>query len=178
MKKSKIIFISVIAALVISGIFFSIYFRNKIKNIKNLRASIENLYVAGTPGAETPKGLTDLNQLFPQKGGTTEFIENIFLISKKYFIKDMLVEYKSHEALALGSGKQMTSGRESAHKTGVLYVHPITITFNCGYRNMAEFIREIQDRQRLVSIKTLKVNKGKDLLSAELVLNIYSMEEK
>ena len=43
---------------------------------------------------------------------------------------------------------------------------------------MAEFIREIQDSQRLVSIKNLKVTKGKDLLSADLVLNIYSMEDK
>ena len=178
MKKSKIIFISVIAAIVISGIFFSVYFRSKIKNIKNLRTSIENLYIADTSAAETPKELTGLDQLFPQKGGTTEFIENIFLLSKKHSIKDLHVEYKSHETITLGSGKQIISGRESIHKSGAIYVHPIRMNFKSGYRNMAEFIKEIQDHQRLVTIKNLKVSKGKNLLSAELVLNIYSTEEK
>jgi Tfp pilus assembly protein PilO len=178
MKKSRIIFISVMTALVISGIFFSVYFKNKIKNIKNLRASIENLYAAGMPAEEAPKESTGLNQLFPPKGGTTEFIENIFILSKKYFIKDMHIEYKSHEAIESGTGKQMSSGHESGQKKNVIYAHPIRINFNSGYRNMAEFIREIQNRERLVSVKSLKATKGKYLLSVELVLNIYSMEEK
>lgn len=178
MKKPKIISMSLIAVLVTSGIFFSVYFSNKIKNLKDLRASIENLYTSDTLITDTPKGLTELDLLFPKNGRTTEFIENIFLLSKKYSINNMQVEYKSHEAIDLGSGQQIISGRGSSHSTGAIYVHPIRLNFKSGYRNMAEFIGKLQDQQRLVTIKKLKVNKEKDILSSELILNVYSTEEK
>ena len=68
----------------------------------------------------------------------------------------------------------------TGQKPKVMYSYPITINFNSGYRDLAEFIREIQNHERLVTLKSIraKPEKEKDYLAVEIVADLYSMEEK
>ena len=125
-----------------------------------------------------PEELKNLKQLFPEISNITEFIENAYHISKRYSIRNITFDLKGSEFIDLSSGKILKALPASGQKPKVMYSYPVTINFNSGYRDMAEFIREIQNQERLITIKSIKVKpeKEKDYLSVEMVVNIYSTE--
>lgn len=179
MKKPKITFILVLMAIIVSGLLFSFYVKTKISSIKNLRASIEELQKNGQVSIEEDKGgIKNLKELFPEEGNITEFIENTYRISKLRGIKNFTFERKNRELIDLGSGKILKAIPVSVQKPKVIYSYPIKISFNSNYRNMAEFIREIQNQDRMVTIESLMVKPDNEYLAVEIVVNIFSMEER
>lgn len=179
MKKSRIVFILAATVIVISGMLFSFYVKSKISSLKSLRASTEELQKNNQAAIEKDTGgIKNLKELFPQSDNITGFIENAYRISKMRDIKNLTFEQKSREFVDLGSGKILKAMPVSGQKPKVIYSYPIKISFNSGYRDMAEFIREIQNQDRLVTIESLIVKRDKGYLSAEVVVNIYSTEER
>ena len=179
MKKPKIAFILVITVVIVSGLLFSLYVKSKISSIKSLRASIEELQKNNQASIEKDTGgIKNLKELFPEAGNISEFIENAYRISKLRGIKNLTFEQKSREFIDLGSGKILKAMPLSGQKPQVIYSYPIKNSFNSNYRNMAEFIRELQNQNRLVTIESLIVKRDIEYLTVEMVVNIYSTEER
>lgn len=178
MKKSKTLFIAIITAVVVSGLLFSLYCKSKIASIKNLRTSIETLQNEDLFTEGESPDIQNLRLLFPERTHITEFIENIYTISKKLKIKNLFFEQKNKEFIELSSGRVLKALPTSGEKPKVLYSFPVKISFNSGYRNMAEFVRAIQNQKRLVTIESLKAKQDNGYLSVEMVANVYSTEER
>jgi Tfp pilus assembly protein PilO len=180
MRKPKIAFILVVAVLIVSGLLFSFYVKSKISLLSSLRSSIQGLYLDNKLTNEKySEELKNLKQLFPEMSNITEFIENVYQTSKKYSIKNITFDLKNREFVELSSGKILKALPISEQKPKVMYSYPITINFNSSYRDMAEFVREIQNQDRLVTIKSIKAKpeKEKEYLTVEMVVNIYSVEK-
>lgn len=178
MGKSKILFLAIITAVVVSGLLFSLYCKSKIASIKNLRTSIETLQDKNLLVEREPENIQKLRALFPEKTYITEFIEDIYKISKQLKIKNLFFEQKNQEFIELASGRVLKALPKTGEKPQVLYSFPVKITFQAGYRNMAEFVREIQNQERFVTIESLKAKRDKGYLSVEIVADIYSTEEQ
>ena len=177
MKKPKIAFILVITVVVVSGLLFSLYVKTKLSSIKKIKASIEELQkISRVAIEEDTGGIKNLKELFPEAGNVTGFIENAYRISKLRGIKNLTFEQKSREFIDLGSGKILKAMPVSGQKPGVIYSYPVKISFNSNYRNMAEFIRELQNQARLATIESLMVKRDNEYLSVDMVVNIYSTE--
>jgi Tfp pilus assembly protein PilO len=177
MKKQKIFFIIIFAAVAVSGLLFSFYCKSKIASMKSLRTSIEAIQ-GSTLRVERESGdIEILSKLFPEKASITEFIEDIYEISKQRTIKNLFFEQKNQEFIELSSGKILKALPAMGEKPKVLSSFPVKITFHSGYRNMAEFVREIQNQERLVMLKSFKAKRDKGYLSVEMVVDIYSTEE-
>jgi Tfp pilus assembly protein PilO len=180
MKKQKTAFILVVTVLIVSGLLFSFYVKSKISLLSSLRSSIQGSYLDNKlTNKKYSEELKNLKQLFPETSNITEFIENVYQTSKKYSIKNITFDLKSTEFIELSSGKILKALPISEQKPKVMYSYPLTINFNSGYRDMAEFVREIQNQDRLVTIKSINVKpeKEKEYLAVEMIVNIYSMEE-
>jgi Tfp pilus assembly protein PilO len=164
--------------VIISGIFFSIYVKSRIGEIKRLRASIEELQRGKTDIVTSAEGkdIEILKGLFPSDSNTAGFIEDIYRIAGRYNIKNLIIEQKSTEYVELSTGKVLKVIPKTEQKPNVLYSYPILIIFNTGYRDMAEFIREVQNSERFTSVNTLNVKKAKRGLIVDMLINIYSME--
>lgn len=179
MKKPKIAFIIVLTAVIVSGLLFSLYVKSKFSSIKSLKASIEELQKKTRIAVEEDTGvIKNLRELFPEAGNITGFIENAYRISKLHGIKNLTFELKSRELIDLDSGKILKAMPVSGQKPRVIYSYPVKISFNSNYRNMAEFIREIQNQDRLATIESLMVKRDIEYLTVEMVVNIYSTEER
>ncbi len=179
MKKPKIAFIIVMTAVIVSGLLFSLYVKSKFSSIRSLRASIEELQKDNRASIEGDTGgIENLKELFPQSGNITGFIENVYRISKLRGIKNLTFEQKNREFIDLSSGKILKAMPVSGRKPRVIYSYPIKISFNSGYRNMAEFIREIRNQDRLATIESLTAKRDIEYLTVEMVVNIYSTEER
>ncbi|MEW6110103.1 MAG: type 4a pilus biogenesis protein PilO [Nitrospirota bacterium] len=179
MKKNRWTFILMVTAVVISGISFSLYVKSKISAINTLRTSVT---MASKKIADATEGKTaqleTLRLLFPETGDTTEFIESMYRISKRRNIVNLKFEQKSREYIEAATGRPLRALPATGQKTGLIYSYPVKISFNSGYRDMAEFIREMQNQERLVTIESLNVKRDKDFLAAEMIVNIYSAGER
>ena len=179
MKKMKVAFILLIAALVVSGLVFSLYAKSKFSSIKSLRTSIEEFQKKNREAIESHTDeLQILKELFPEADNITEFIETAYRISKLQGIKNLTFEQRNREFIELSSGKTVKTRPDSGKKVKGIYAYPVKISFDSGYRNMAEFIREIQNQNRMVTIGNLMAKRDTDHLSVEMVVTIYSTEEK
>lgn len=184
MKKQKWLFILLISGVIISGIIFSFYTKSKISSIRDLRSSIKEFDISRKQAAvEESDASRNLHELIPETDGITGFIENIYRISVRRSLKHLTLDYKDREFIELNTGKLLkaipvSEQKLSAQKPKVLYSYPMKIHFYSGYREMAEFIREVQSQPRLVTIEDLKVKPEKSLLSVEMTIHIYSTEGK
>ena len=179
MKKMKGAFILLIAAVIVSGLLFAAYVKAKRSSIQEVRSSIEELQKSTQITAEgAPETISNLRQLFPAEGAVTEYIEKAYWIAKSHAIKNLVLEQRSREFIDLESGKALKALPASARNPKVISVYPVKISFTSGYRNMAEFIRELQNQPRMVTIENLAAKRDTEHLSVEMVLNIYSAEER
>lgn len=179
MKKTNKISLLLIAGLLISGIFYIFYVKSKVSSIHALRSSLREivLNVSDTEGQRSVQDI-EFAELFPVKSDMARFIEDLYLISKKHEIKNLYFEQKERELLDTATGNIMKAMPASGKKPNVIYSYPVKVNFHSGFRGQAEFIREIQNMKRLVTIKTLKVRRDEGLLATEMVVNIYSMEAR
>lgn len=179
MKKMKVAFILLMTAVIVSGLLFSLYVKSKISSIKRLQSSIAELQENSQISIKEEAGaIKDLKELFPDEGNTTESVEKAYRIAKSHGIKNLVFEQRSRELIELGSGRILKTMPASGKKPKVVYVYPIKISFNSGYRNMAEFIREIQNQNRMVTVENLIAKRDTEYLSVEMVVNIYSTEAR
>lgn len=170
MKNRKKTFYIILAAVLITGLIFSLYAFSKIRSIHKLRAAIEKSGTERLLAIEKEsKSSTGVKKSIPQKMWTTEFVEIVYSASQKYGIRDLTFEQKSVD----GSRRQ-TQGNSRL----TLQSYPVKMTFHAGYREMAEFIQELQGLERLVTIDSLKVKREKSYLSVEITANTYAMEGK
>ena len=179
MNKMKGAFLLLIAAVVVSGLLFAAYVKAKRSSIKKVQASIEELQKSTqvTPESD-PETILSLRELFPPEGAVTEYIEKAYWIAKSHAIKNLVFEQRSREFIDSGSGKVIKTLPASSQKPGGISVYPVKISFTSGFRNMAEFIRELQNQPRMVTIENLTAKRDTEHLSVEMVLNIYSAEER
>jgi Tfp pilus assembly protein PilO len=175
MNRPKILFLLIMTAVIVSGLLFSLYLKSKISSMRNLRASIEDFQKKTQEDLEKkPAGMHNLKELFPAAGNTAGFIENAYRIAKQRGIQDMIFEQKRTEFLDSASGRTFKALPVSGQKPKVISVYPVRISFHSGYRNMAEFIREVQDQPRMVTIESLAVKRDTGYLSVDMVMNIYA----
>lgn len=169
MKKEKKIFYSILAAVIITGLIFSLYAFTTVRSIRALRTAIEKTAVERTRalGKESGSG-SEVKKSIPQKMWTTEFIEMAYTASRKYGIKEMTFEQKAPDSI-----RRQPQG----NKQPSVQAYPVRMTFNSGYREMAEFIQQLQGLERLVTIDSLKVKREKDSLAIDLTASTYAMEE-
>jgi len=177
MKKQKIMFIAIATAVAVSGLLFSLYVKSKVSSMKSLRTSIKVLQISSFHDEESGD-IQTLRALFPERDHITDFIEDTYKISKKRKIRNLFFEQKNQEFIELSTGRVLKALPATGEKPKVLSSYPVKITFHSGYRNMAEFVREIQDQERLVTVESLKAKRDRGYLVVEMVADIYSTEEQ
>lgn len=170
MKNRKKAFYIILAVVIATGLIFSFYAFSKIRSIHKLRASIEKSGNERLLAIDKElKNSTGTKKTVPQKMWTTEFIEIAYNASRKYGIRDLTFEQKSADS----SRRQPRGNSMPALKS-----YPVRMTFHAGYREMAEYIQELQGLDKLVTIDSLKVKHEKSFLAIEMTANTYAMEEK
>ncbi|MBI4827098.1 MAG: type 4a pilus biogenesis protein PilO [Nitrospirae bacterium] len=178
MRKLSPAFITVISLIAVSGILFAFYVRSELNTIRTLNAAVAQMDAGNEFTASgVEKDIALLKELFPRSGSTAEFIEGAYVISSKYAIDDIEFNYKDRAFVSLDTGKVLKALPTSGIMPGIIYRDSVKINFTSDYRSIAEFIRELQNLNRLVKIEGLKVQNLKTSLAVEMVVNIYSAEE-
>jgi Tfp pilus assembly protein PilO len=178
MKSSKRVFILIVTAVIIMGTLFSIHVKFSMSRFDALRRSIHEMYVAkkAEVGVDTVSP-ENISRLFPETAGVSGFIEHMYGIAVRYGLQDIIFQHSHVEYLEYGSGRALKALPSSGERPDVLFSYPVIIRFRSDYRGLAEFIREVQNLERLATIETLETRRERDGLSTEMVVSIYSTGE-
>ncbi|MBI5632908.1 MAG: type 4a pilus biogenesis protein PilO [Nitrospirae bacterium] len=170
MKNQGKAFYIILAVVIVTGLIFSLYAFSKIKAIRELRAAIKKSGAEHELAiAKNSDSSTDIMKFIPQRMWTTEFIETAYTVSRKYGIRDLLFEQKSAD-----NTRRQTHGNSPVS----LRSYPVRMTFHAGYREMADFIQELQGFEKLVTIESLMIRREKSSLAVEMTASTYAMEAK
>jgi|GEM_PF-6207676 len=170
MKKNRL-FLYIISAVLVSGIVFSLYVIFKIRTIRNLRTSAGS--ISSEAAVKAGHGTASENKPgknIPSKMWAAEFIEIAYDKANRVGIRNLVIEQKSKDISPANITAQ--------HSSRKIRSYPARISFSSGYREMAEFIRELQSMDRLVTIEGLKIKGEKSSLAVDITVVTYSMEAK
>ncbi len=177
MKRPGNAFIIIITVVVTTGILFAFFINSKKATIRLLKQSIENISNSeNLMLMNRPENVNDLQPLFPDSAGTTEFIEKAYITASKYGIDNLSFNYNNRTFINLDTGRTLKAIPSSGIKPGFLSIDSIKVSFTSDYRSLAEFVREIQNFSRLVTIEEMKAYRKKSALAVDIVAKIYSTE--
>ena len=175
MKPFRRVFILIVTAVIIAGVLFSIHLRFRMSRFDALKRSINKVYVVTQAAAGADTGSSEnISRLFPETAGVSGFIEYMYGIAVRYGLQDIIFQHSHIEYLESGSGRVLKALPSSGERPDVLFAYPVIIRFRSDFRGLAEFIREVQNLERLATIETLNTNRDRDGLSTEMVVRIYS----
>jgi Tfp pilus assembly protein PilO len=175
MRKFSPEFIIIIIFMAVSGIAFFFYLQSELRTINSLKIEIASLERAKEVVSEKePEDPAHLKELFPASGSEAAFIEKAYVIAIINNINDISFNYSRREFIDLASGNTLKSIVQPEKKPSLIYLDSIKMNFFSDYRGLAEFIRELQNLSRLVTIETLSVKNKGTSLAVEMVVNIYS----
>jgi len=127
--------------------------------ISSTRSEIEKINAAA---GEMDK----LRRLFPAEAGTASFIEDLYAAAKQSGLR-------AHEASTDNSAPRIPSRGTS--KSDELSRFRYMVTVEGSYRAIAEYIRRVQNIERLKHITTIKLAPGKQGVTGTLSMELFAM---
>lgn len=170
MKKRTDIVVFVIF-LGLAAVLSFVYSMERSRAIGRIRMEMESLHLQQQQRPPTVSEPENLGRMFPPRAELPLFVDGLYEYARKSGIRNLEVQ-----TLASKEKIQRTGGRKEEKKTRLLRAYQLRIQMEGTYRNIAEYIRLMQNSERFTRILELEIEPGKDLLKAAMMLEIYSIE--
>lgn len=168
-RQSKLIILAIYLILV--AIFMVGYRANRAKKVKLLRSQIATVRNEQEKVRRGEAELAKLSKLFPSEVGTTVVVEELYRYARESGLKQ-------HE-LATISEKKQASSRPGVVKTGSsLDATPIKISIIGSFRQIAEYIRLVQNMERFNRISEFKLTPDELGVKGTMTIELYSLAAK
>jgi Tfp pilus assembly protein PilO len=156
----------IFCSLLVSGI----YIGNRIEQTRKLKSQLikvneeaRNMKAAREREAELFK------TAFPEKADVASFVEALYSCALKTGVKN-------HEVITMQQKNSAPGGMRKNAGTGspVLLMYPLKITMEGKYRQIAEYLKEMQKIERFKRVMTIEMKSGKGALTTSIVVEIMS----
>jgi Tfp pilus assembly protein PilO len=139
---------------------------------KRLQARINAVQLENTKSTSAVTEMARLQKLFPTEPGSAAFIESLYSAAKE----SKLVTHDVHTATAAATTR--TASRGSTAQSDPISSHRFAISIEGGFRNVAEYIRRIQNFERFKRITDIKLAPGKQGVTGTINLELFSLKEQ
>jgi|GEM_PF-5451337 len=166
--KGQIKIILTIFTIVVITVVFLFLGRKRLAEIEEIKKRISNVQSMRLQ-KETPVPIRGEESLFSKKD-VPSFIENLHRLAEKNRIERYEVITQSNKYIHAGSSlKTQLQGAD---------IYPLEITLEGSYRDVAEYIRELQNMKKFQKIKEIEIMPDKKLIKAKITLEIYILRGK
>lgn len=170
-RAKLIILIGYLCCLVV---FLFAYKTNRKKKIMSAKAVISQIQTAKDEKRKKEQELKNLMKTIPAAPDTTSIISAFYGYAKSSSLK-------SHEVSTEKSSTAIASARAAKNLQAAngLQSNRFKITISGGFRNIAEYIREIQNMPRFNRITDMKLTADKDgVVKGAITIEFYSLAAK
>ncbi len=154
-----------LSAILIAGIIVLLAYQNiRLKSTNRMKAELHAIAAETTRIKAADIELARLKKLFPIEADVSFFIENMYQCAQASGIKNHEVSTVS----ASQTGK--SSGKEPALK-----IYRVKASFAGNYRNVAEYIRMVQNIERFKRISSFEMKSENGQIMTNLTLELFSL---
>lgn len=165
-RRNKLIIL--IAYLVILVVALSIYTSWRLRAARRVTSEMASIEAEKKKIASTANELARLQRIFPSEPGTAAFIEQLYVCARE-------ARLAGHE-VSTPSSQNRQGARSTTSSAADLETYRIKITASGSYRNLAEYIRRVQNIDRFERFTDIRFTPGKQGVDAELALELFSMK--
>lgn len=148
------------------------YRANRAKKVKELRAKLAQIQSEKDKNKRGESELARLTHLIPKESNNTTMVEALYLFAKESGLQQ-------HEVMT-EQPKQQSARRPGAMQDSSAVVKSsIKVQITGNYRQIAEYIRRVQNMERFNRIIDFKFVPGDDrLIKGNVTIETYSMAVK
>jgi hypothetical protein len=138
---------------------------------KRLQAQINSAEREKGKNKSAASEMERLRQLFPAEPGTVPFIETLHSEAK-------LSKLAVHDVTTASQSNQRNTSRSSGSSSDPLRSHRLVISVEGSFRNVAEYLRRVQNAERFKRITEIKLTPGKHGVSGNITLELFSLKDQ
>lgn len=163
MRKNGILIFSVILILILT-IFFAFHVKKRLSGIEK----IEKRLAENRSDKQKEKTQFKVDKLFLTKNQIPTFIETLYKLAEDNRLKNYDILSKSDRQ----SGANVQKSKVTGGLQGI-EIYPLIISIEGDYRNIAEYVRELQNIDRLKKIRDITITPEKRHIKAEISIDIF-----
>lgn len=168
-RQSKLIIL--VAYLLILAIVMLGYRSDRAKKVKQLKAQISQVAAEQEKTRRGESELARLSKLIPAEVNSSAVVESLYRYAKESGLKE--------HALATDADKKQTGARPGVSKeSGTVTSTGIKVSVAGSYRQIAEYIRRVQNMERFNRITEFKFSPDDAGIKGTLIIEIYSLAVK
>jgi Tfp pilus assembly protein PilO len=153
--------------LVILAISMLAYRTNRSSKVKRLHADLAKISADQDKLRATEAEANRLTKLIPANAGIPAYIEALYLSARESGLKQCVVSTEVN--------KSSGSARPGSSESTTITKHRLKVAADGTYRNFAEFVRKVQNSERLIRITDLKLIPNEAQLKGALTIELYSI---
>ncbi|MBA4371342.1 MAG: hypothetical protein C0402_00600 [Thermodesulfovibrio sp.] len=153
-------------AAVLSGV----YGIQRSRALAQVRVEMETLLRQPAFRPPTFTAPEKLVRMFPQQPDISVFVDGLYQHAHKSGIRNLEVQ-----TLPTKDRGPRVTGRKDEKAKKTMQALPLRIVMEGTYRNIAEYMRLMQNDERFTRVVELEIQPGKDLLRATMTLEIFSI---
>lgn len=167
-RRNKLIIL--IAYLFVLAVTLPLYRMKRLAADKRLRARIAAVENEKAKAVSAASEMDRLQHLFPAEPGITTFIEDLYAAAQ-------LSKLSSHAVSTASGSAARTTSRNPSAQSNPLNSHRFTIAVDGSFRNVAEYIRRVQNFPRFKRISEIRLVPGKQGISGSISLELFSLKD-
>jgi Tfp pilus assembly protein PilO len=171
-RRNKLIIL--IAYLFILAIALPVYRMKRASVEKRLKAQISAAQQEKAKATSAASEMERLRQLFPTEPGTAPFIEALYSAAQQ---SKLAAHDVKTDAVAARAASR-TPSRNPAAQADAVSSHRFSISLEGSFRNVAEYIRRIQNFERFKRITEIKLAPAKQGVSGTISLELFSLKDQ
>ncbi|OGU16137.1 MAG: hypothetical protein A2076_05720 [Geobacteraceae bacterium GWC2_53_11] len=164
-QRNKLIVL--IAYLLILAISMLTYRANRATKVKRLRADLARITAEQDKSRSAEAEVSSLTRLIPTDADIPASIEALYRSARESGLKQYEVTTEA--------GKTSGTARPGGTDSTSIAKHRLKVTASGSYRNFAEFIRRVQNFERLNRITDFKLAPAQEQLSGAMTVELYSL---
>ena len=167
-RRNKLIIL--IAYLFVIAVSLPVYRMKRAATDKRLQAQINAVQLEKTKITSAASEMERLQKLFPSEPGSAAFIEALYSAAKE----SNLAAHDVHTATTT----TRTATRGATAQPEQVGSHRFAISIEGSFRNVAEYIRRVQNFERFKRITEIKLAPGKQGITGTINLELFSLKEQ
>ncbi len=147
-----------------------VYRTNRATKVKLIRADLARISSERDKVQAAEIEVKRLTRLVPTEANTPAFIEFLYRSARESGLKQ-------HD-VSTEADKSSSSARPGSADTTTIVKQRLRINANGSYRNFAEYVRRVQNSDRLNRISDFKLTPDTNQLKATLTVELFSLPVK
>lgn len=161
--------------LLVAGLTaFLVFVKKRSADSTRLQTELQRIEADRARLGKAASDLVGMKKVFPRDADVAAFIEQLYLCAQEAAVRNHTVVTAQRSGAADGGGER--ANRTAAAGKDGIETHRLLVSLEGSYRDVAEYIRLVQNMERFKKITVFSLKPADGVLSAAVELELYTLK--